>query len=212
MYGACVITSRLSRSCIWASSVASALVCAWGSPGTDAFALCVWAASTFVTFLLALDSELIAVCGITRLQRVDVALMAVCPVIIAGSCAGRVPALLCLLLIASAVMWGTWLCASRRETDEAIRKIGSAISDGSDSGCDADLACLTPRERDVCAWLARGYTMQAIAGFLGIASSTVDTHVRHVYQKLGVHSRDELHQLLENGDAPQRTPRRHHEG
>ena len=204
MCGTYVITSRLSRSCIWACFVASAFVCAWSLPGTGVFALCVWVASTCVTLLLALDGELIATCKAMRLQWADVTLMASCPVIIACSCAGRVPGLLCLLLVASSVMRGVWLLASRREADEAIRKMGSLASDGFASGCGVGLVSLTPRERDVCAWLARGYTMHAIAGFLGIASSTVDTHVRHVYQKLGVHSRDELHRLLERvgGEAP----------
>ena len=55
---------------------------------------------------------------------------------------------------------------------------------------------LTAREAEVLAWLARGYSLRAIASELGVTAGTVDTHVRHIYQKLGVHKRDELLRLL----------------
>jgi DNA-binding NarL/FixJ family response regulator len=49
---------------------------------------------------------------------------------------------------------------------------------------------LTPRERVVLAHLAEGMTNRQIAGSLGIAETTVKSHVRHVLSKL--HARNRL--------------------
>ncbi len=58
------------------------------------------------------------------------------------------------------------------------------------------LAGLTPREQQV-AWLtARGFTNRRIAETLVVSTETVKTHVRHVLEKLGVHSKAELRLLL----------------
>lgn len=51
---------------------------------------------------------------------------------------------------------------------------------------------LTERENEVALLLARGRTQPWIAEFLGISESTVGTHVRHIYQKAGVHTRQEF--------------------
>jgi len=48
---------------------------------------------------------------------------------------------------------------------------------------------LSPREREVLELLARGYFYKEITETLGISMSTVNTHVRRVYEKLHVHSR-----------------------
>ena len=48
---------------------------------------------------------------------------------------------------------------------------------------------LSPREREVLELLARGYFYKEITEALGISMSTVNTHVRRVYEKLHVHSR-----------------------
>jgi DNA-binding NarL/FixJ family response regulator len=51
------------------------------------------------------------------------------------------------------------------------------------------LAEFTPRELDVLRLLAEGNDTGALAGRLGIARHTVEWHVRHVIEKLGVHSK-----------------------
>ncbi len=61
----------------------------------------------------------------------------------------------------------------------------------------ADRGQLSAREIDVLRLLARGRTTVRIEAELGISSNTVNTHVKHVFQKLGVHSRQELLDLLE---------------
>jgi DNA-binding NarL/FixJ family response regulator len=58
------------------------------------------------------------------------------------------------------------------------------------------LAALTPRERQVAWLIARGFTNRRIAEALVISTETVKTHVRHVLEKLGVHSKTELRLLL----------------
>jgi DNA-binding CsgD family transcriptional regulator len=48
---------------------------------------------------------------------------------------------------------------------------------------------LTPRERQVLSWVARGKTNAEIARLLWLAPSTVRKHLEHVYAKLGVNTR-----------------------
>ena len=48
---------------------------------------------------------------------------------------------------------------------------------------------LSPREREILEYLARGRTQQEIASELVISPKTVATHIQHLLSKLGVHSR-----------------------
>lgn len=48
---------------------------------------------------------------------------------------------------------------------------------------------LSPRERELLALLVEGLTAKEIADRLGVSIHTTDTHTRHLYVKLGVHSR-----------------------
>ncbi len=48
---------------------------------------------------------------------------------------------------------------------------------------------LSEREREVLCWVARGKTNKEIAIVLGISPKTVQHHVAHVYDKIGVYSR-----------------------
>lgn len=48
---------------------------------------------------------------------------------------------------------------------------------------------LTPRERDVLALMAEGLDNRAIAARLAIGHTTVRTHVQHINEKLGAHSK-----------------------
>lgn len=50
---------------------------------------------------------------------------------------------------------------------------------------------LTPREREVLALVARGYTSHRIARRLGVSLATVRTHVEHARAKLGARSRSQ---------------------
>ncbi|MEM8572224.1 MAG: LuxR C-terminal-related transcriptional regulator [Pseudomonadota bacterium] len=48
---------------------------------------------------------------------------------------------------------------------------------------------LTPRERQVLVWVARGKSNPLIAEILGISAHTVDAHLRRIFVKLGVFDR-----------------------
>jgi DNA-binding NarL/FixJ family response regulator len=48
---------------------------------------------------------------------------------------------------------------------------------------------LTPREREMLALIVDGLTAKAMAERLDVSIHTIDTHVRHLFRKLGVQSR-----------------------
>jgi DNA-binding CsgD family transcriptional regulator len=58
---------------------------------------------------------------------------------------------------------------------------------------------LTPRERQILAWVARGKTNPEIAQILWVAPSTVRKHLENVYAKLGVHTRTAAAFVRERG-------------
>jgi DNA-binding CsgD family transcriptional regulator len=51
------------------------------------------------------------------------------------------------------------------------------------------LATLTPREREILLWVARGKSNREIAGVLYLAPGTIRKHLDNVYDKLGVSNR-----------------------
>ena len=58
---------------------------------------------------------------------------------------------------------------------------------------------LTARERDVLELLLKGKTAGPIAEQLGVGRSTVTTHMKSIYIKIGVHSQQDLIRLWESG-------------
>ena len=56
----------------------------------------------------------------------------------------------------------------------------------------ADACGLTSREAEVLGILARGHGLNRVQEVLYIAEGTAITHRRHIYQKLGIHSKTEL--------------------
>jgi DNA-binding CsgD family transcriptional regulator len=51
---------------------------------------------------------------------------------------------------------------------------------------------LTPREREVARCAGSGMSNREIAAQLGISPATVDVHLNHIFQKLGIRRRAEL--------------------
>ncbi len=51
---------------------------------------------------------------------------------------------------------------------------------------------LTPREREVVVLIAQGYTYRQVAAKLGMKVKTLETHMSHIFEKLGVATRSEL--------------------
>lgn len=72
---------------------------------------------------------------------------------------------------------------------------GSTLDDG--VLCLTQKYGLTPREQEVLGLLARGRTEAVIMERLAISKGTAHTHITHVYQKLGVHSQQDLIEMVE---------------
>ena len=51
------------------------------------------------------------------------------------------------------------------------------------------VAALTPRETEVLSWLAKGKTNRDIGDILGMSHRTVNKHLEHIFEKLGVETR-----------------------
>lgn len=91
-----------------------------------------------------------------------------------------------------------------RATAEARPLPGALAPDASrpnaiDRAC-AGLAAehgLSSREAQICGYLARGRSQTYIRDALFLSKNTVATHVRHLYTKLDVHSKQELIDLVE---------------
>lgn len=69
----------------------------------------------------------------------------------------------------------------------------------------AQAAALSARETEVLSLALRGRTNERIAQELFIAKSTADTHLRRIYSKCGVHTRQELLDLAEKTAASLRS-------
>lgn len=60
---------------------------------------------------------------------------------------------------------------------------------------------LSPREEEVALLLARGHTRASIAKKLFVSENTVRAHVKNIYAKLGIHSKQQLIDLIEGRTA-----------
>ncbi len=60
----------------------------------------------------------------------------------------------------------------------------------------AEAANLSKRETEVFDFIPRGYNSTYIANSLFISPNTARTHIRNIYRKLGVTSREELLESL----------------
>jgi DNA-binding CsgD family transcriptional regulator len=76
-------------------------------------------------------------------------------------------------------------CAERL-SEEGSRRPGEAVAET------LQRAPLTPRERDVVSLLVGGSSTRDIATETGLTISTVNTYLKRIFSKLGVHSRVEL--------------------
>lgn len=87
----------------------------------------------------------------------------------------------------------------RLVTSPEIEGIGSRIDDacrilGKQCG-------LTPRETEILVFLAKGRDGKFVAEKYVLSYQTVKTHIKHLYAKLGVHSRQELINLVDQTHA-----------
>ena len=86
-------------------------------------------------------------------------------------------------------------CGATALTQRA-REEFQALGDRSHHAAANSTAMLTPRERHVAQLAADGLTNPQIAQTLYVSLKTVETHLGHVYQKLGIQSRTQLNTTL----------------
>ena len=94
------------------------------------------------------------------------------------------------------------------------------LEDGSDVTCDpislqviwkkncniiANLYRLTPRETEVLCLLAQGKSLNSIAECLHISINTAKSHIAHVYEKIGVHGKEDLWEYFMQADELRRS-------
>ena len=101
----------------------------------------------------------------------------------------------------AAVQWAETGVASSDSMDNAQSPASSDDTqlgfDSQEVGRIAAALGLSPREAQVASLLCQSKSVGYISKKLGVANSTTKTHVRHVYEKANVHSRDELQLELE---------------
>lgn len=87
----------------------------------------------------------------------------------------------------------------RKDAVSAIPTTTSTIDDALSAGIGAMTVQfdLTPREREILGYLARGRSAKFIAETLFISENTTWTHIKRVYAKTGVHSKQELMSVVE---------------
>jgi DNA-binding CsgD family transcriptional regulator len=66
----------------------------------------------------------------------------------------------------------------------------------------AALYSLSPREEDVMRLMVKGRSIARIQDELYMSRGTVNTHLHHIYQKLDIHTKQELLDLVEKGIRP----------
>ena len=69
-------------------------------------------------------------------------------------------------------------------------RCGSSLVDKHVTG-EVGAGLLTKRECSILDSIARGGSYAKVADALGLSIGTVQTHIKHIYAKLGVHSRTE---------------------
>ncbi len=77
---------------------------------------------------------------------------------------------------------------TRRLLDEAPVKPAKKLGE---EAVEVSELSLTDREHQVLELMALGRDTQAMASEMGVAEATVRTHVKHLFTRLGVHSRAE---------------------
>jgi non-specific serine/threonine protein kinase len=104
-----------------------------------------------------------------------------------------------------------WAAGREMAPDEVVRlalRIASAETDGvADDSSRKRASVLTRREMEVAVLVARGLTNRQAAEKLLVAPRTVETHLEHIFAKLGVQTRAEVaawavrHEAQPNGQA-----------
>ncbi|MFD8478116.1 response regulator [Kitasatospora sp. NPDC059673] len=87
------------------------------------------------------------------------------------------------------------------------RKLMERLRHHDESGAEAALARLTPREREILALIGRGETNREIGHDLYLSEKTVKNHISRLLAKLGVERRLQAAMLAAHAEEGQRTAR-----
>jgi DNA-binding NarL/FixJ family response regulator len=87
----------------------------------------------------------------------------------------------------------------RDQAEAELRRLGHTVYRRSRPGQGAiGMASLTGREREVAVLIADRRTNREIAEDLFLSTKTVETHIRNIFNKLGVASRVEVARAIED--------------
>jgi DNA-binding CsgD family transcriptional regulator len=80
---------------------------------------------------------------------------------------------------------------------------GNTITAGVHNRCRtlADTYCLSIREEEILNLIIRGRNLQQIAKSMNLSHNTIKTHVKHIYSKLNVHTKEEILLIYEKNQA-----------
>lgn len=128
---------------------------------------------------------------------------------VAADATGSDVRLLLLALVAAAFVGYVWIVLKDFSFSEAIRGVkpveeveAPAVPEAAiETRCAhlAEVHGLTEREGEVFVLLARGRNGAFIQEECRVTRNTAKTHIRHIYQKLNVHTQQELIDLVESG-------------
>lgn len=90
--------------------------------------------------------------------------------------------------------WATTMLVCSRKEGEIRRRLGQARQEPIEVACGlvAKEFRLSARGRETLNYLCNGHTRSYIADKLGVQDGTAKTYISRVYQKLNIHSKDEL--------------------
>jgi DNA-binding NarL/FixJ family response regulator len=92
-------------------------------------------------------------------------------------------------------------CGSLRVRDQMrreLRRLGArAETRGPATGEDSGIAALTKRELQIAELVTDRHTNREIAGTLFLSDKTIESHMRHIFVKLGVSSRVDVARAVE---------------
>ena len=105
------------------------------------------------------------------------------------------------VILYAGTLWATWAClqsAYGHRENEIIQRRENERRERNRRLCEevSRNFGLTPREQEVMELVAQGHTRASICQQLNISDGTARAHTSHIYQKLSIHKRDELLQLL----------------
>lgn len=110
----------------------------------------------------------------------------------ASAVSGYLPTIV--VMVALIVLFSQYSFANKTSFNEYFSPAEKSTERRLDAALDAlcEGRGITPREREVLAYTAQGYTMKATAEKLVISLDTVRTHSKSIFRKLGVHSKQEV--------------------